>query len=84
MAISDEEWWPWKGRREGTSRFIIANCELLIVMYQAVSPPPLGHCPVIFCSGEPGGMVGVEVTDYHLISAVLQENVKVRGIVQGT
>ena len=46
-----------------------------------VESPPSGRCPVISGSGEPGGLVGVQVAKHHLVSTVLQKSVKVRGVV---
>ena len=28
---------------------------------------PSGHCPIISCAGEPGGMVGLEITEHQLV-----------------
>ena len=39
---------------------------------------PSGCCSVISYPGETGRIVGVEVAEYHLVSTVLQEGVKIR------
>ena len=69
-VMSDEEGWPWVGE----SRFAAANSELLTYYY---------YCRVISCSGEPGGVVDVKVAEHHLVSTVLQEVVKIGGVVPG-
>ena len=55
-----------------------ASCELLIALSRGESLPS-GCSPFISCSGEPWGMVGVEVAEHHLVSTVLQKGVEVGG-----
>ena len=59
---------------------LVCNSELRTVDRQIKSLHS-GRCPVISCSGEPGGMVGVKVVEHHLVSMVLQKGVKVGSIV---
>ena len=58
----------------------------VLVCNSKLQPPrresfPSGRCPVINCSGESGGVVGVKIAEHHLVSAVLQKGIKVRDVV---
>ena len=71
-VVSGEESWPW----EASSENLVRNSKLHTVD-RPIEGIPSGRCPIVLCSGEPGGMVGVEVAKLHLVSTVLQKSIKV-------
>ena len=62
----------WAGR---DSQLQAANC------WPPNWAPPPWPLPCHLLTGEPEGMVGVEVAEYHLASTDLKETVKIRGVV---
>ena len=62
----------WRGglalRGEASREILVHNSR-----YRTVAKS--GHCPVIPCSGEPGGMMGIKVAKHHLVSTVHQKGV---------
>ena len=68
--------------REASKEILVCNSKLRTVD-RPIEGLPSDRCPVIPCSGEPGGMAGVKVAKHHQVSTVLQKGIKVGNVVPG-